>query len=148
MKKYKIKWAGRTRCCCCRRCSPASVHTHPPSFTSASSRLPAPVYLLSFAHSRSPFACSRPLLSFLFTHLPSFVHHCPHPLVALLVTSPLHPSALPILPWPRTPVHQPFVAALARSSMCVRAALVHVVFRTGSGIPAVLPKRVARVFHG
>ena len=59
MKKYKIKWAGRTHCCCCcHRCSPASVRTCPPSFTSASSRLPTPVYLL-------PFTCSR---------LPTFIH--------------------------------------------------------------------------
>ena len=79
----------------------------------------SPTHPLSFTHSRSLFTHSHPPLLFLFTRPPSFVHHCPHPLVASLVTSLLHPPAFPIFPWSRTPVHQPFVAALACLSMCV-----------------------------
>ena len=106
--------------CLCSH-SPALVHVCQLSFSSHS-----PAHPLLFTRSCSPFACSRPPLSFSFTCPPSFVHHCPHPLVASLVTSLLHPPALPIFPWPRMPVHQPFMAALACSSMCVHAALVGV----------------------
>ena len=69
---------------------PALVY--PPPFPH--SHLPAPVYPLSFTHSRSLFAPSHPPLSFSFSCPPSFVHHCPHPLVVSLITSLPSPFSL------------------------------------------------------
>ena len=113
---------------CLRLHSPALIHVCQLLFTHP--RLPAPVYPLSFTHSRSPFAPSCPPLSFSFTHPPSFVHHCPHPLVASLVTSP--PSPFSSAPHACAPAIHGCTSSFVHVCLCRSGACFGRIVRLGS----------------
>jgi hypothetical protein len=108
--------AAATVAPCLRSPSPALVHVCQLSFTHP--RLPAPIYPLPFTHFRSPI---------LVHCLPPLVHHSHSRSAALphLFTT-VHTHWLFRSSPPRPPhfPSAPHACAPARSSMCIRAALV------------------------